>query len=464
MAHASEEKMIKKTRNTARFFTEQRHIAWILLIGTILWGVFGYLQMPKRKDPEIPVRVAAAIASWPGATAESVEERVTRVIEAELAENSKIERIESTTRTGVAVVTITLDPSVKDTAKEFDDIWLKLGSLRGLPDGASVEFQKDFGDVSALMLSVSSPKASDVEIDLLAKQLAEAIRRVRAAAPPAKPGERAAVVACFPNSLDTSDLGNLVADLARWTETKGARELRMLSGPGFLGFDVRSGESDQDLRKGAERFLAERLRAADLHPDTWPLVVIRDPARARAELRARAGDKYSYRELDEYTDQMQKALQALPEVAKVTRSGELSDVIYLDYSQEKLAAYGVLPGQIQNILGAHNVVARGGAMDVDGKQVLIAPAGEFKNEAEIGDVIVTRASDGAPVYLRDLVTISRSYQSPQFLSFASYKDAQGEWQRSRSIALSLSMKSGLQVADFGKSVQTELARVQSLLP
>jgi len=464
MAHPSEEKMIKKTRNTARFFTEQRHIAWILLVGTILWGSFGYLQMPKRKDPEIPVRVAAGIASWPGATAESVEERVTRVIEDQLAENAKVERIESTTRAGVAVVTITLDPGVKDTAKEFDDIWLKLASLRGLPDGANVEFQKDFGDVSALMLSVSSPKASDVEIDLRAKQLEAAIRRVRAAAPNAKLGERAAVVACFPDSLDTSDLGNLMADLAHWSEAHGARDVVLVSGPGFLGVDARTHQSDQALRDGAEHFLAERLRAADLHPDTWPLVVVRDPARARAELRVRAGDKYSYRELDEYTDQIQKALQALPEVAKVTRSGELNDVIYLDYSQEKLAAYGVLPGQIQNILAARNVVARGGAMDVDGKQVLIAPAGEFKNETEIGDVIVARAADGSPVYLRDLVTISRSYQSPQYLSFASFKDAAGTWQRSRSIALSLTMKSGLQVADFGKSVQAELAEVKSLLP
>jgi multidrug efflux pump subunit AcrB len=98
--------MIKKTRNTARFFTENRHISWVLLVFTILWGVFSYLTMPKRKDPEIPVRVAAAVLSWPGAKAENVEERFTRVVERKLAENSKIERIESTTRAGVAVVTM----------------------------------------------------------------------------------------------------------------------------------------------------------------------------------------------------------------------------------------------------------------------------------------------------------------------------------------------------------------------
>lgn len=60
--------------------------------------------------------------------------------------------------------------------------------------------------------------------------------------------------------------------------------------------------------------------------------------------------------------------------------------------------------------------------------------------------------------------MSRGYQSPQFLSFASFKDADGKWQRSRSIVLSLSMKSGLQVADFGNAVQAELSEVRRLLP
>src|ERR1044072_1793848 len=77
MAHKSETEMIAKMRNTARFFTENRHISWVLLVGTILWGIFGYSTMPKRKDPDIPVRAAVAIANWPGAHAETMEERVT---------------------------------------------------------------------------------------------------------------------------------------------------------------------------------------------------------------------------------------------------------------------------------------------------------------------------------------------------------------------------------------------------
>src|ERR1041384_7553557 len=100
MAHKSDREMIEKMRNTARFFTENRHISWVLLVGTILWGIYGFLTMPKRKDPDIPVRQAVALVSWPGASAENMEDRVTRVVEDTLAENSKIDKLESTTRAG----------------------------------------------------------------------------------------------------------------------------------------------------------------------------------------------------------------------------------------------------------------------------------------------------------------------------------------------------------------------------
>src|SRR5215470_14912247 len=91
---------IAKIRNTARYFTETRHVAWVLLIATVLWGLLSYVAMPKRKDPEIPVRVAAAIVAWPGAPAEKIEDLVTRRLEEKIAESPKILKITSTTRAG----------------------------------------------------------------------------------------------------------------------------------------------------------------------------------------------------------------------------------------------------------------------------------------------------------------------------------------------------------------------------
>src|SRR5688572_10352264 len=141
MAHGRrDEDIVRDTHNTARFFTETRHVAWVLLVFTLFWGVYGYLSMPQRKDPDIPVRAAAVLAYWPGAGADKIEQLVTRRIEETIAENSKVDTVTSNTRTGVAVVIIELQKEVDEPGKQFDDIKLKLDAIRGLPQGVVVNF------------------------------------------------------------------------------------------------------------------------------------------------------------------------------------------------------------------------------------------------------------------------------------------------------------------------------------
>src|ERR1700690_973977 len=90
MAHKTEAEFIAHTHNTARFFTEHRQVSLILLIAVFVWGWFGFQKMPKRKDPSIPVRVAVAQTAWPGATAQEVEQLVTRLVEQTMAQNAFI--------------------------------------------------------------------------------------------------------------------------------------------------------------------------------------------------------------------------------------------------------------------------------------------------------------------------------------------------------------------------------------
>ena len=99
MTHGrSDADIVRDTHNTARFFVESPHIAWVLLITTCVAGLFAYDRMPKLKDPRFPVIFAAAVCPWPGVPADRIEELVTRRIEERIAENARVERIESTTR------------------------------------------------------------------------------------------------------------------------------------------------------------------------------------------------------------------------------------------------------------------------------------------------------------------------------------------------------------------------------
>src|SRR4029450_11744676 len=161
----------------ARFFVENRHVSWVLLIGVIGWGVWAYGAMPKRKDPDIPVRQVAVVTPWPGQSAERVEQLVTRKIEERVAQNIRVAEITSTSRSGLSVVFAEVDEQMAtDTSKEFDDIKVKLDGLTDLPEGAGpIQFIKEFGETAALMLTVASPPAGEVQLRLLTREVTAAL-------------------------------------------------------------------------------------------------------------------------------------------------------------------------------------------------------------------------------------------------------------------------------------------------
>src|SRR5439155_2258683 len=87
----TDEELIREERNSQRFFVENRHIGWVLLAAVVLAGIFGYQRMPKRKDPDVPVRVALAACAWPGANPVKVEQLVARPIEEQVALNASVQ-------------------------------------------------------------------------------------------------------------------------------------------------------------------------------------------------------------------------------------------------------------------------------------------------------------------------------------------------------------------------------------
>jgi hypothetical protein len=194
------------------------------------------------------------------------------------------------------------------------------------------------------------------------------------------------------------------------------RDPRLLESDRFVGVDGVSDSSDAAILAHIHRFVEQALRVSEFHPDAWRAVVIRDPATTRERMQAVAGDKYSYREMDDFTDLIRRTFQTVKQVSKVDRSGVLEEQVTLSFSQERLASYGVPPGRLQDILKARNTALSGGMVEVEGRKVALNPTGEFKNEREIGDVIVGRSQHGAPLYLRDLVDIDRGYESPRTTS------------------------------------------------
>ena len=477
MAHKPDSEIIQHTHNTARFFVEHRQVALVLLLGTFLWGWFGYSKMPKRKDPVIPVRVAVASCLWPGATAEEIEQLITRPIEQAMAQNQAVKPpsgsdygIRSLSFPNFALVFVQLDENVKDTTKQLNDINLRLNELSNkLPQGAGpIQFNSNFGDTAALMLTVASPRVSEVEVALRARSVKKAIERVRSTLPKSAPQPRVSVVASFPQSVAAEEVKASFQLVSRMAVQAGVlQDPRVFEGPGFLGIDGSSRLDDNALRAWGERVTHEHFHRSEFHPDSWHTAFIRDPNETDVKLAAVAGEKYSYRELDDFTALIQRTLQGTPEVSKVDRSGVLAERVYLDYSQQRLAEYGLHPGDLGKILSARNTTLPGGVLEVDSKNLTLDPSGKFQDARAIGDVIVGSAAtaSNSPVYLRDLVDITRSYESPaRYLNYFTWQDKDGSWHRSRAITLAVQMREGLQIAQFGKSVNEKLAAVRNYLP
>ncbi|HTR63002.1 MAG TPA: efflux RND transporter permease subunit [Candidatus Binataceae bacterium] len=477
MAHRDEADLIRGAHNTARFFVEHRAVSWVLLFGVVLWGLYAFSAMPKRKDPDVPVRTAVAICPWPGVSAEKVEQLVTRAMEGKIAENSEIHPagpstdfgIRSVTLDGLAIVYIQLGEEVKDPAKEFNDINLKLNSIRDLPDGAGpIEFQSDFGDTATLMLTVASPKVGEVELALRARAIRAAIEAAReGAAANAKSG-RVALVTLFPQAIGTDNVVRVRDALMHFLSAHDrARDVRPIDGNGFAGFDGAPAPG-VNLQKQVDDFIADHVGTSvfpAVHPDAWAPVVIVNPAETESVLKASAGDKYSYHQLERYTDLIQRALETIPDVEKVSRTGVLPEWVQLAYSQRRLASYGETPSKLAQILAERNIVRSGGTINAGGTDVTVHPGGEFESEQEIGDVMIDTSRTGTPLYLRDLAEVLRGYENPpRLLNFYSRVDPEGQWVRSRAITLAVFMRSGQQVSAFGASVGGALTELKKRLP
>jgi multidrug efflux pump subunit AcrB len=443
----------------ARFFVENRHVSWVLLAGVIAWGIWAYAAMPKRKDPDIPVRQVAVATPWPGQSAERVEQLVTRKIEERVAQNIRVSEITSATRSGLSVVYAEVDENARiDPGKEFDDIKVKLDALTDLPEGAGpIQYIKDFGETSALMLTVASPPASGPRLQLLARQIA-------AAAVPAP--STLDVVVCSSGSPDPSFVREAAALLGDALVRQGVgTDVRTINGDNFVVIRLSTRTDAGASVRPVRRIWEELPQRADIHPDVWDPIVI-TPGVSLVDLLARgAGPKYSYRELDDFTDRIEKAIEIAPEASRVTTVGVIEEQIEARYSQNRLAAFGIIPAAIRGILQSRNTTLPAGTVNAEGRELALEQTGEFRTLADIDTAVFTQAANGTPVYLRDIGSVHRGYEHPvRLVSYYTWRDEGGRWLRGRAITLSAEMKKGEQIDRFGTAVRSRVDEIRRSLP
>lgn len=425
-------------RNIAQWFVHNKALGYCLLMLVFAWGLMAYRGLPKRKDPELPVNTAVAITTWPGARADQVEKLVTQKIEDAVAGNVNVETVRSISRPNVSIVYIELRESIKESGKEFDDVKVKLDQVRNLPAGAGpIQYIKDFGDTAALMLTVASPKIDTSEVRLTVERAKKLV------------GDQTPLPATL---WRMPRLDNLA--LAERVIQRYRPHAHVFSGDGMVGFTGNAGD-----------LTSVTLALRELDADTWDAVTVNSARELTDALPKVAGDKYSFRQLDVYTEQIEKDLKCLPIVSKVARSGIQDEVIRAYYSQAKLVNTGISPQTLMKAVEAANSTIGGGELSGTKQVAPVHSEGSFQNFDDVGRVMVGAGAGGSPVRLGDVTTLSRGYSSPmRYVNNFTYPDKDGRWERSKAITLSIQMQSGAQISAFGSAVDAQLNQLRPLLP
>ena len=335
----------------SQYFVYKRPIAWTLLFATMAGGFAAFRSMPQRQDPVIQIRLGLVSTEYPGASPIEVEQEVSRKIEKKLAENPAVEHVRSTSRQGLSTVFADLYESTRNAEAVWQDLDNKLAAMTDLPVANGVPLKprldKDFGDTVAVMLTLSSPPVSDLEVERRAEVIAEKISAARAARPESLRGRRYSGVLVHPSTVDSGMLERLGRACLEHLEGLGLVEDGQtipLLGAMLLDFRLADGRDPAAMRHEIRRWESDNVANGLGHPDIWPGVIVGDPSELLGELKARCQAepggvaRYSYEELHRFADMIQDRLRQSTKVGKIEQLGVVGERVYLYYSNRRLSS------------------------------------------------------------------------------------------------------------------------------
>ncbi len=191
----------------------------LLAIAALLLGAFAVLATPREEEPQIDVTMANVLIPYPGASARDVEQTVAAPAEQVLSQISGIEHVTSTSRPGIAILTVQFKVGVRRTealVRLYDAV---NASSEGLPRGLGILDPiikpKGIDDVPIVTLTLFSrdPAIGAFDLERVAHSIEGDLKRVagtREVTTIGGPG-RAVVVEIDPARMAGS--GVTVADL-----------------------------------------------------------------------------------------------------------------------------------------------------------------------------------------------------------------------------------------------------------
>lgn len=167
----------------ARFFIDRPVFAWVLAIIVIMAGILSITELPIEQYPKVAPPSVTVSAGYPGASAETVENSVTQVIEQSLTGIDNLRYFISSSENGQASITLTFEPGTDPDIAQVQTQNKLQSSMSLLPSqvqqqGVSVNKSNDaFAVVVGFYSKDGSLSQFDLS-DMLVSQFQDQIARV----------------------------------------------------------------------------------------------------------------------------------------------------------------------------------------------------------------------------------------------------------------------------------------------
>ncbi len=149
----------------------------------------------------------------------------------------------------------------------------------------------------------------------------------------------------------------------------------------------------------------------DLPPGAGPITVNDSFGDVYGVYFALVGDGYTFAELKDVADLLQRELLVVQDVKKIELFGVRPEAIYVELSRDKMASFGITRQEIFDALRAKNLAVDSGRIRFGTQYLAINPTGEFKSEKDFGNLFLA-SKKGHLIYLRDVAKIKRGYVEP----------------------------------------------------
>jgi multidrug efflux pump subunit AcrB len=165
-------------------------------------------------------------------------------------------------------------------------------------------------------------------------------------------------------------------------------------------------------------------------------------------------DGFSQRELRDHVEAIRSRLLRVPDVTKIEILGAQDEVVFIEFSLERLAGLGLNYPSLIAALQAQNAVQPAGLVQTGDERLSVRVSGAFQDEADLAKISFV-AGDRL-VRLTDIAEIRRAYSDPPQPMFR----VNGQ----PAIGLAIAMAAGGDILALGENLRREMQSIERDLP